>query len=920
MKTIFAALVFFAVNFQLRAQPAGIPFSPAHQDTLTADIPPEIKPIAILNVMQRVADWQLANPSKHRPTDWTQGAGDAGFMALAGISSNPKYRDAMLAMGETNHWKLGLRKYMADDQCVGQTYAELYLLYRDPKMIAPMRKKFDWILAHPSAVTNLTFRQPHVTELWSWCDSLFMAPPAWVRLYAATGDERYLNFAVSNFWRTTDFLYDTNEHLFFRDSTYFDKREANGQKIFWSRGNGWVIAGIVRILQYLPMNDPNRPRFEKLFKEMAAKILSCQQPDGLWRSSLLDPKDFPLKETSGSGFFTYALAWGVNQDLLDRAKFEPAVHKAWAALVGCVNADGKLTHVQPIGGDPQKFAPDSTEIYGVGAFLLAGSEMYRMAVLEKPANSDMVIPVIQFMDVPLTVAIENLARQAKINYILDPKIGYGQPDANGKIKPEPLISLHWTNITARQALKAILDNYGLQMTPDPDSASVRVAERNSNLPPVKNDQGSSPIAVSVKNPSSFRRDCETVEITAGNIFTTDKNPFERMRDIAVMDGTSSRILYSQTYLESEKSTALFTVDHAGHLRPSDKDRKYFQRKLLFQVDLAPHETRTFYILDASALAAVPPPIVKTFARFVPERDDDFAWESDRIAHRVYGPALMTAPGERLTSSGVDVWVKRSRRLVMDEMYRNGDYHNDHGDGMDDYRVGTSRGDGGLGVWNGKKLFVSKNFSNWKLIITGPIRSEFELTYDAWDADGRKVSETKRISIDAGSNMSRVESTFNSDDKSPLQIGVGLAERPGENVVVPDGSPAIDSWQNSTANGLVVQNQDEDWMTYWQPQDFNKGTIGVAVVLPKGSIELFTNDNPNLPASALAPPTKTVTEGQPALRDFLAVTRAGIGKPFVYYLGAGWSESGDFPDAKSWNDYVRRFAECRNAPLQVTIGN
>ncbi len=115
---------------------------------------------------------------------------------------------------------------------------------------------------------------------------------------------------------------------------------------------------------------------------MAAKILTCQQPDGLWRASLLDPDSYPLKETSGSGFFTYALAWGVNQGLLDRAQFEPAVRKAWAALVGCVDADGKLTHVQPIGADPKKFAEDSTEVYGVGAFLLAGSEVYRMAVLD----------------------------------------------------------------------------------------------------------------------------------------------------------------------------------------------------------------------------------------------------------------------------------------------------------------------------------------------------------------------------------------------------------------------------------------------------------------------------------------------------------------------------------------------------------
>ena len=406
------------------------------EGALVMPLSPDFKPAAILTAMQRVADWQLAHPSTNRPTAWEQGAGDAGFMALAGISGDLKYREAMLAMGETNGWQTGPRKYMADDQCVGQTYAELYFLYRDSKMIAPLREKLDAILAQPSDVTSLDFNQKpqrKVLELWSWCDSLFMGPPTWVRLYAATDDERYMNFAVTNWWRTTDYLYDTNEHLFFRDSRYFGKREANGKKVFWSRGNGWVLAGAARMLQYLPMNHRARPRFEALFKQMAEKVLSCQQPDGLWRASLLDPDSYPLEETSGSGFFTYALAWGLNQGLLDHGTYEQAVRKAWAGLIDCVDTDGKLTHVQPVGADPKAFDPNSTEVYGTGAFLLAGSEVYRMAVFEKTTPnpvtlSNAPLPQIVFKDVPITTAIENLARQAGINYILDPKIGYGQPD------------------------------------------------------------------------------------------------------------------------------------------------------------------------------------------------------------------------------------------------------------------------------------------------------------------------------------------------------------------------------------------------------------------------------------------------------------------------------------------------------------
>jgi len=780
------ALLCLVMTLPLRAQPAG-----------------DAKDI--LAVMQRVADWQLAHPSTHKPTDWTQGAGYTGFMALAGISGDTKYRDAIRAMAETNGWQPGPRQYHADDQCVGQTYAELYFLYRDPKMIAPLRAKFDDILAHPSAVTSLDFKQPdhQALELWSWCDSLFMAPPAWMRLYAATDDERYLDYAVTNWWRTTDYLYDKDEHLFFRDSTFFNKKEANGKKVFWSRGNGWVMAGLVRLLQYLPMNSPERPRFEQLFKDMAAKVITCQQPDGLWHTSMLDPDSYPLKETSGSGFFIYALAWGINQDLLDRTTYQPAVDKAWSALVGCVNSDGKLAYVQPVGSDPKKFDADSTEVYGVGAFLLAGSEMYRTAVL----------------------------RQAWAMNQTDP------------------------------------------------------------LVPVK-----------VTNPSDFRRDCETIEINI-DVQTTNgdtKEPLPPGNLLEVMDGVSSQILPSQTYSENTNTAP---------------------DKLLFQVDLAPRETRTYYAIYSPMLPAVPKPIAKTFAYYAPERHDDIAWESDRIAHRMYGPGLETWAKEPLTDSGIDVWIKRTRNLVVKNMYDANFFFATNGPSQDDYRVGHTRGCGGLGIWNDGKLHVSHNWHTYKIITTGPIRAEFELTYAPWDAGGgRMVSETKRISIDAGSNLSRVESTFSSDDKSPLQLGIGLDERPGENIFVNDDSPEIDSWQNSIAKGLFVENQAASSMTYWQPQDFYKGVIGTAIVLPKGSIETFTNDNPTLPDSKFAPPTRTMTEGQPGLRSILAIVPAQIGVPFVYYIGAGWSESGDFPTAKSWNDYVRLYSSSRNQPLEVTIGN
>jgi rhamnogalacturonyl hydrolase YesR len=763
------AVIFLATNFPLRAQ------------TNFSDLTPQ----NVLTIMQRVGDWQLANPATNRPTGWIQAVGDVGMMALAGISGDAKYRDAMLAKGETNGWQLpqfGGRKYHADDQCIGQVWTELYFLYRENRMIAPMREHFDWILSHPPATQNLAIKLGQ--DEWTWCDALFMAPPAWLRLYAATDDTRYLDFAVTNFWRTTDFLYDKDEHLFFRDSTFFKKTEANGKKIFWSRGNGWMLGALVRTLQFLPMNSPDRPRFEQLFKDMAGKILSLQQPDGLWRASLLDPDDFPTPEASGSALFTYGLAWGVNQGLLDRATFEPAVRKAWTALVGCVNDDGRLTHVQPAGDHPVQFSADATSPYGGGVFLLAGSEVYKMAVLEKLPKG-------------------------------------------------------W------------------------------------------------PMVVKVTNPANFRRDTETVQVKLGDgnasVFS-----FDELQKMSVMDGVSSRILDSQFY----------TVDGIDNR--------------LFQVDLAPGETRTFYILDASALAAVPPPIVKTFARYVPERYDDFAWESDRIAHRAYGLALIKA--ENTISSAPDVWIKTYRNLMVNEMYASGHYHMDNGDEMDDFRVGHSRGCGGLGIWDGKKLFTSSNYHNWKLITTGPIRSEFELTYDAWDAGGgRMVSETKRYSIDAGSYFTKAQSTFadaNTNDATKLinldlTIGIGLAER---------ACP-------TNREEFFARDQDEGWLAYWQPEDKPKGIIGDAIILAKGSVQAFTNDAPDLPdAKVHANVPQPTHEGYPPIRNRLAIMQAEIGQPLTYYFGASWDRSGDFTNHVAWENYVRRFAERRDQPLQVTVGN
>jgi unsaturated rhamnogalacturonyl hydrolase len=270
-----------------------------------------------------------------------------------------------------------------------------------------------------------------------------------------------------------------------------------------------------------------------------------------------------------------------------------------------------------------------------------------------------------------------------------------------------------------------------------------------------------------------------------------------------------------------------------------------------------------------------------------------AWESDRIAHRAYHQDLI--PAEGTVSSGVDVWVKSTRALVINKWYTNGDYHKDHGEGLDDYRVGRSRGCGGLGIWDGHTYYVSSNYRSARIITTGPLRSEFELTYDAWDAGAEKISETKRIRIDAGSNMTRLESIFTGAHRPKFEVGIGIAQRPGD--------------------GTIAKNQEDGWLSYWQPADRDRGNIACAIVLTD-KIEEFATENATLPKLT---PTELVTpsdEGLPPVANLLVVAPAELGKPFLYYLGAGWSNSGDFIAETDWEAYVRQFAAQLHAPLKV----
>jgi rhamnogalacturonyl hydrolase YesR len=364
--------------------------------TLAAAAEPTRK--EVLKLAARAADWQLARldaahithmqDETRDPKSWEQGAFWVGMTHLADVSGEKRFHDAILAMGRANQWRPGSRTYHADDHVIGQSYLWAASHGAGPEALAPLKATFDAILAKPPVV-HLSFYIPPsgygdtaCLARWCWCDALFMGPPAWLELARQTRDRRYADFALAEFWSATAFLFDPAEDLYFRDSRFFERRDDQGRKLFWSRGNGWVFAGLANMLDALPADDPNRVGIEKLFREMAEKLKSIQKPDGYWAPSLLAPENSPA-ESSGTGFYVYGLAWGVNHGLLDAAEYRPAVRNGWNALTKAVAKDGHVGWVQQVSDRPDTVSESDTQFYGVGAFLLAASQVAQLKPVVK---------------------------------------------------------------------------------------------------------------------------------------------------------------------------------------------------------------------------------------------------------------------------------------------------------------------------------------------------------------------------------------------------------------------------------------------------------------------------------------------------------------------------------------------------------
>jgi rhamnogalacturonyl hydrolase YesR len=322
--------------------------------------------------------------NRERPSNiWTRGVYYEGLMALYAIDKQKSYYDYAVQWGEKHKWGLrnGIQTRNADDQACGQTYIDLYLAdnKQHPERIKDIKASIDLMV------------NSEKTDDWSWIDALQMAMPVYTRLGVLYNDSSYFRkmydlYSFSKNKHGDKGLYNPADHLWWRDADFDPPyKEPNGEDCYWSRGNGWVVAALVRTLDMLPRSDPHYGEYLQDYKDMCAALIPIQRPDGFWNVSLHDSTHFGGKETSGTALFTYGFAWGINNNILDRKTYRPVIDRAWNAMLKeAVHPNGFLGFVQGTGKEPKDGQPVSFtsvpdfEDYGLGCFLLAGSEVYKL--------------------------------------------------------------------------------------------------------------------------------------------------------------------------------------------------------------------------------------------------------------------------------------------------------------------------------------------------------------------------------------------------------------------------------------------------------------------------------------------------------------------------------------------------------------
>jgi hypothetical protein len=362
----------------------------------------------------------------------------------------------------------------------------------------------------------------------------------------------------------------------------------------------------------------------------------------------------------------------------------------------------------------------------------------------------------------------------------------------------------------------------------------------------------STLTVMAVNKLKIARQSETIEVKAEALATLGEKDLMK---IHVRDAAGKEVLAQAV-----------DTDYDDFHRPDT---------LIFQSDFGPNETKTF-TLSAGAKREYSKEDFRAYGRFVRERFDDFAWENDRIAHRTYGKALITWKGEPLTSSAIDIWSKRTAKLVINDWYMVDNYHADHGEGVDAYSAGPTRGCGGSGIWANGQLYIPTNFVDSRVLTNGPIRVMFELVYEPFDVNGVKVAQVLRVSLDAGSQLNRFRVTYQAVGGSEsLALAVGFKKVKEEQKEF---------------------NQARGWLTIWEPVEKNLGMQGLAVVVDPSAVDKVDEDKLN----------------------HLVILKPGVSTPITYWAGFAWDRAGQITSAESWKAYIDQFVERLRSPIDISI--
>lgn len=837
---------------------------------------------AVLDQIIKVNDYWQAHNTPYVRSFWDHAAYHTGNMEayrLTGRADWYAYTDKWCRHNEWKGAKSNDRKnwkyktygegqdfvLFGDWQICFQTYIDMYNLVPAPYKVARAIE----VMSHECSMQD--------THFWWWADALYMVMPVMTKMYKLTGEVKYLDKLTENFLWSDSLMYDKDEQLYYRDAKYIYpkvKTACNGGKSFWARGDGWVLAGLAKVLADMPQDYRNRPIFVQRFRELAEGVARVQRPDGYWSRSMLCEDDAPGPETSGTAFFCYGLTWGVNHGYLDKEKYAPVIAKAWKYLSEkALQPDGSIGFVQPIGEkpDPTKTVDAHSQApFGTGAWLLAACEMVRYI------NADPFIPTPD-PDKLTNSIYHHTPGTATVGFPVNGGTATALPSA--PTAADPMLRYRGHEIFGSFEIQNPTDENIAQVIQITDMATLK----KSNCAVAR---------------EFFFLDADRNEV-----------PYQITHDGRVIVFASVRP-HSSIALTMYKGQPLdYELTCNGRIYPNRWD------DLVWEND---RSAWRFYGPDAHNHMKNPAYGFDTFVKNTPHPIQDQLYHNE------------------LTSYGVNTSMQRAKSpLNWNEVHRGYTYHRNHGAGMDAYTVGATLGAGAAalmapyspqaggntstatsprrGDMGGLTLLYPLYYEKAEILDNGPLRFTVRMTMPEQKLpSGTAYRETRLITQDCGSHFARVEITYEGiTEPTPVCAGI----------VVHESAPKA-----------YVLNQEEGYVTYAEALDHPETMNGehyLGIFVPQ-------MDNGQLKMNNAAANKKSKKKGKslstvhcPLSVDFLplAEKRAGgighaiiqttyqPGQPFVYYTGSAWSLY-DVPTRAIWEQTLRHEKAILQKGLQL----